>query len=243
MPTEIETQIHNYFEWVEHRTGHHLRAPSATGHNDVGETATFRSDPTVPPSDFSESDPQRRAQVQHRLRNTILLAAAATLAVVGGLVAIGDGRTENPTTPAAQPQPSESAPLPGWEGDTAIKVFMRSDASDAQLAAVEALLDDSTDALAEWSYLDADASLQEAARVLADDPGTLELLDADNIPTVFNLVATPAATNDSLDQLAKQFAGLAGVVDAVTIEQARQESSADAEAVESSETVTETTRP
>lgn len=225
MPTEIETQIHKYFEWVERRSGHNLRPPVADPSDGDLSMATLSSVDIESLSDFGGVDGPDRGQGRNRYRNTVLIGAAATLAVVIGLVAIGSDRTGSPTIPATQPTqplPSEVVPLPDWEGSVAIKVSVDPGASDAQLTEVEAVLRESTDTVAEWIYLDADASLLEAERVLADDPDTLDLLDVDNIPTVFDVVVTSTADDASLEQLLQRLRELPGVLDAVTSAQAEQ---------------------
>ena len=171
------------------------------------------------PTDPQIEAAQSEASAHRRRRYPILLVAAATIVLVVGLAVIGSDRGESPSAPATQPtdpEPAEAVPLPGWEENIAMKVFMDPNATDTQLEAVDQVLDDATDVLAGWTYLDADASLQEAERVLADEPGTFDLLDAQNIPTTFNLVATPHAATASLRQLAVELKQLPGVFEVVT---------------------------
>jgi len=225
MPTEIEDQIRNYFAWVETRTGHNLRPPLANNPDrdaPVGAVSRLQVESlTAVRVDTAQTrTPRPRAG-----RFPILLAAAATIAVVAGLAVIGSDRGESPTAPATQPtdpEQAEVAPLPGWEGNLAMKIYMNPNATDTQLELVDQTLANASDLIAAWEYLDADASLQEYERILADEPGTFELLNTDNVLTTFNLVANPEASAASLRQLAAALKVLPGVYDVITPDQARR---------------------
>lgn len=227
MPTEIEDQIRNYFEWVETRTGHNLRPPLANNPDRAAPVGAVSRLQVESPTALRVDTAQTRTPRPRAGRFPILLAAAATIAVVAGLAVIGSYRGESPTPPATQPtdpEQAEVAPLPGWEGNLAMKIYMNPNATDTQLELVDQTLANASDLIAAWTYLDADASLQEAERILADEPGTFELLNPDNVITTFNLVANPAAPAASLRQLAAALQQLPGVYDVITQDQARRQS-------------------
>jgi len=67
--------------------------------------------------------------------------------------------------------------------------------------------------VAGYEYCDVECSLAEADRVLAGEPGTRELLGADNIPTQFKVVPTEGTDAAQLRLLADAFAQGPGVFD------------------------------
>jgi len=136
MSTEIKDQISNYFGWVESETSLNLRPPAASTpdhvtraspHSDVGLLTDLKL------------DVDRRQQPLGNGR-MILLAVAVTVALVGGLAAIVSYRPETPAAPVTQATQSEStgdSPLPGWERNIAMKVFVHQNATDSQVNAVQ----------------------------------------------------------------------------------------------------------
>lgn len=74
-------------------------------------------------------------------------------------------------------------------------VFMEADASDAQLARIEEVLNEQPQFLESPVYCDAPCSMAEAEVLLAGEPGVLELLNETNIPTSWRSVVV-----DDVDQ-------------------------------------------
>jgi cell division transport system permease protein len=101
--------------------------------------------------------------------------------------------------------------LTRWKGGVEVIVFMRVDARQDQIAVVENTLsaNPSVDS-SKLRYLDQAASYEEAKRILAGDPSTLNLLRADNVPSQFKVVPT---TDDAalIQSLGEQWGQLPGV--------------------------------
>jgi cell division transport system permease protein len=103
--------------------------------------------------------------------------------------------------------------LARWEGGVEMIVFMRPQATTDQLALVESALDSQSQFIESWTYCDSDCSLTEADRVLAGEPGVLELLTADTITTQFKAVPTEGTDVDLLRQLSSEFSEFPSVFD------------------------------
>jgi cell division transport system permease protein len=103
--------------------------------------------------------------------------------------------------------------LTRWKGGVEVIVFMRVDARQDQIAVVENTLsaNPSVDS-SKLRYLDQAASYEEAKRILAGDPSTLNLLRIDNTPSQFKVVP---ATEDSalIESLGEQWRELPGVME------------------------------
>ena len=67
--------------------------------------------------------------------------------------------------------------LVAWEGDVEMIVYLNSGATEEQRGVIQNALDSQTQLIDDFSYCDTSCSLAEAQRLLAGDPGTLELLD------------------------------------------------------------------
>ncbi len=91
--------------------------------------------------------------------------------------------------------------LVAWEGDVEMIVYLNSGATEEQRGVIQNALDSQTQLIDDFSYCDTSCSLAEAQRLLAGDPGTLELLDETNIPTQYKVVPTDATDVDALRQL------------------------------------------
>jgi len=91
--------------------------------------------------------------------------------------------------------------LVAWEGDVEMIVYLNSGATEEQRGVIQNALDSQSQLIDEFTYCDTSCSLAEAERLLAGDPGTLELLDETNIPTQYKVVPTDATDVDSLRQL------------------------------------------
>jgi len=99
-----------------------------------------------------------------------------------------------------------------WEGGVEMIVFVGSNANDEQRAEITNALDAQKPNLIEsYRYCDVECSLDEADRVLAGDPGVLELLTAENVPTQFKVVPTDATDVDTLRLLRESLREAPGV--------------------------------
>ncbi|MGI9052436.1 MAG: cell division protein FtsX [Ilumatobacteraceae bacterium] len=91
--------------------------------------------------------------------------------------------------------------LVAWEGDVEMIVYLSAEATDEQRGVVQNALDAQTQLISDFTYCDTSCSLAEAQRLLAGDPGTLELLTETNIPTQYKVVPMDATDVDSLRSL------------------------------------------
>jgi cell division transport system permease protein len=88
-----------------------------------------------------------------------------------------------------------------WEHDVEMIVYVNADASADQRAEITNALSAQSQLVESFNYCAPDCSLAEAQTLLAGDPGTLELLNEDNIPTMYKVVPTDATDVDTLRQL------------------------------------------
>ncbi len=91
--------------------------------------------------------------------------------------------------------------LVAWEGDVEMILYVNPGASDAQRAEIERTLGGLTQQIESYRYCDTACSLDEAKRLLAGDPSTLNLLTEANIPTQYKVVPTDATDVATLRQL------------------------------------------
>lgn len=99
-----------------------------------------------------------------------------------------------------------------WRGDVGMIVFVRPDVTPDALTFIEQNLKSQPNVVdvEKLSYLDREASYEEAKRVFAGDPTTLSLLSIDSIPSQFKVV--PLTTDPELVRsLADQYRTLPGV--------------------------------
>jgi cell division transport system permease protein len=101
--------------------------------------------------------------------------------------------------------------LVAWEGDVEMIVYVNPGATDAQRTEIESALANLPQQIEDWTYCDTNCSLDEAKRLLAGDPSTLNLLTADNIPTQYKVVPTDATDVESLRLLREQLHDLPNV--------------------------------
>lgn len=101
--------------------------------------------------------------------------------------------------------------LARWEGGVEMIVFMRAQATPEQLELVRQNLDEQDQFIADFDYCDEECSLAEAERVLAGEPGVLELLTENNITTQFKAVPTEGTDVELLRQLSRAFSELPSV--------------------------------
>ena len=104
--------------------------------------------------------------------------------------------------------------LVAWEGDVEMIIYVNPGASDAQRTEIENALG-SLPQVESFTYCDTTCSMEEAQRLLAGDPSTLELLTAETIPTQYKVVPDDAADVDMLRQLRESLRGLPNVRDIV----------------------------
>ena len=101
--------------------------------------------------------------------------------------------------------------LQRWEGGVEMIVFMQPQSTQDQLTFIADNLDQNGEFVDSYTYCDAQCSLDEAQRVLAGEPGILDLLTVDNIPTQFKAVPTDGTDVDLLRLLSDTFAEGPGV--------------------------------
>jgi cell division transport system permease protein len=81
--------------------------------------------------------------------------------------------------------------LARWEGGVEMIVFVSAGTQPDGLAFIEEQLNTQVGtSIASYEYCDVQCSLEDARRVLAGDPTTLNLLDESNIPTLYKIVPT-----------------------------------------------------
>jgi cell division transport system permease protein len=95
--------------------------------------------------------------------------------------------------------------LSKWEGGVEMIVFVNAGATPDQLDIIETGLGNATTFIDSFEYCPAECSLDEAKVVLAGEPGTLELLTIDNIPTQYKVVPSDGIEVDLLRQLEAEF--------------------------------------
>ncbi len=101
--------------------------------------------------------------------------------------------------------------LSKWEGGVEMIVFVNAGATQDQLGLIEKAMQDNPQFVESFQYCDAQCSLDEAEVVLAGEPGTLELLTIDNIPTQYKVVPTEGTDVELLRQIEGAFAELPNV--------------------------------
>jgi len=96
--------------------------------------------------------------------------------------------------------------LSKWAGGVQMIVYVQAEATPDQITAVQRALEQNSNVIDvdKLVYFDKDASLAEAKRLFAADPGAFALLNRDNIPTEFKVVPR-AGKLDLLVELADGF--------------------------------------
>ena len=103
--------------------------------------------------------------------------------------------------------------LQRWEGGVEMIVFVTNGTEDDGLAFIEEQLNQQVGTSIEsFSYCDVECSLDDASRVLAGDPTTLQLIDENNVPTQFRIVPSGGTDVEFLRGLKVEYAGLPGVL-------------------------------
>jgi cell division transport system permease protein len=104
--------------------------------------------------------------------------------------------------------------LSRWEGGVDMIVNVDSSATPEQLSFIKSELDRQIGVtIQSISYCDAPCSMDDARRVLAGDPSSLELLNEGNIPTQFKIVPVDGSDISSLVQLKASYQGLPKVLE------------------------------
>ena len=118
-------------------------------------------------------------------------------------------------TPSQEPATDNPA---RWDGGVALIVYLRHGAATDEIDAIRATLVGAADLIdaTKLEYLDTQATLAEAQRLLVDDPASLAFLTADNVPTMFKVVPAPGATSEQIAQFARTLLSLPGVLRADT---------------------------
>lgn len=172
------------------------------------------------PCGDAASDDQARPTTRRADHMVVLAAAAAVVALVAGLVVVAQLRTGDDTDLAASPAAASTSvdrragesPTPFVDGVRMI-VYVNANALDESLQLIREELDKLSDAVPPDAirYLGPEESLQEAQRLLAGDPVTLELLSLGNVPTAFYLTPNEGVPYEYLGAVADLFRGLPDV--------------------------------
>lgn len=169
------------------------------------------------PGDDAASDYQARPPTRRADRVVVLAAAAAVVALVAGLVLVAQIRNGDATDSAASTVPASTGmdrrdgenPTPFADGVRMI-VYVNANAIDESLQLIREELGKLSDFVPPDGirYLGPEESLQQAQRLLADDPVTLELLTLGNVPTAFYLTPNEGVPYEDLAAAADFFRGL-----------------------------------
>jgi cell division transport system permease protein len=100
--------------------------------------------------------------------------------------------------------------LQRWSGGVEMIVYMEPNANADSLALARTRLEDQP-VVKDIAYCDSKCAMDEARRLLAGSPDTLERLSEENIPTMFKVYPTSPDDTDLLRQVRNTFAELPGV--------------------------------
>ena len=158
--------------------------------------------PGVPSDGAARVDAQRSA-ARSTLR--VVALAAACVVLVGGLAFVASRRGDDDpvaTAPTASSSPDDSrlADSAPWEDGVRMIVYVGAEALEESLQSVRDALEGFSDIVDADGirYLGPQESLDEARRLLADDPVTLDLLTVENIPTAFYVAPRDGVTGEAL---------------------------------------------
>ena len=102
--------------------------------------------------------------------------------------------------------------LARWEGGVEMIVFVNANTAPDGLQLIEDTLDEQVGTTIDaWVYCDVECSLADADRVLAGDPTTRELLNSDNIPTLYKIVPNDGTDVEFLRGLKERYLTLPSV--------------------------------
>jgi len=104
--------------------------------------------------------------------------------------------------------------LQRWEGGVEMIIFVRAGTQPDGLQFIGDALQSQVDnrTIDSFSYCDVECSLDDARVVLAGDPTTLDLLDENNIPTLFKVVPTESTDVEFLRQMKATYNELPAVL-------------------------------
>jgi hypothetical protein len=152
----------------------------------------------VEASDLGHGDPAVRDELAppHRSRARLVAVGACVLAlVIGGLGIVvfnGDGDSDvkihvgSETAPGAQ---NEVAPGVLLLANADLVVYMSARATDADVAAVRALIANSND-VRQYAFVDRAAAYREFADMYCTNPDLVDSISAKDLPVSFRIVAT-----------------------------------------------------
>ena len=98
--------------------------------------------------------------------------------------------------------------LSRWTGGVEMIVFVENGASPEQLAIVKDALESTPEYISSVNYFDVQQSLAEARRIFATDSEALQLLNENNIPTMFKVVPSDGTSIEVLSSISASFKGL-----------------------------------
>ena len=102
--------------------------------------------------------------------------------------------------------------LARWEGGVEMIVFVNANTAPDGLQLIEDTLNEQVGTTIDsWTYCDVECSLADADRVLAGDPTTRELLNAENIPTLYKIVPNDGTDVQFLRGLKERYLTLPSV--------------------------------
>ncbi len=164
--------------------------------------------------DEALSVPAGRAQVERRARRqrgrVVAASAVGALVVVAAAVAaIVALQPEESSEVASVPPLDREDVLERWQGDK-LEAFMRLDATDEEIAAVEAALAADPEVVS-FEFVSQAEALEELDRIFADDPNLIENVNPEDLPTSFRV-----ETKGDRDALAERLEALPGVDAIVT---------------------------
>jgi len=95
-----------------------------------------------------------------------------------------------------------------WSGGVEMIVYVENDASPEQLQVINDSLTATPEYIQNVTYFNIEQSLADARRIFATDDQQLDLINEDNIPTMFKIVPTGDTSIDVLRELSNSYQGL-----------------------------------
>jgi cell division transport system permease protein len=141
-------------------------------------------------------------EVTTNLRRNIGMTIAALLTVAVSLSLVGGALLMRQGVNKATVQ---------WRGGVELSVFMREDATEGQIDAVERELQ-ATPEVKSFKYVDKDAAYAEYREIFKDTPDLEDVLTKEEIPTSFRIVPRKAELADSVGNRFRERPGVRSVV-------------------------------
>lgn len=132
-----------------------------------------------------------------RRRGSVGLSAAVIALVICGIGLLLTRQNNDPIEPTPSATSGcddcESQDGPLWSDGVGMIVYVENGATAAEVGAIRQSLLDAADVVdtARLQYLDEQQSLDAALALFADDPDTLALLTAENVPSMFKVFPVP----------------------------------------------------